>query len=143
MPSLSRLDRRDLMKAALSAGLPAWFAAELAAADEPAKQPAEKPKVALVGCGGMGRGDAANAFAPAAAAYSPASCAVVWKRCWISRAGGTVAACRASWTSRSAPSCSLSAASRRPYSWNRRLPKSWPTASLESGPSGWLAPLVP
>lgn len=61
MPLPSRIDRRDAMKAAVAAGLPTWYAAELTATDEPAKQPAERPKVALVGCGGMGRGDAANA----------------------------------------------------------------------------------
>lgn len=58
--SLSRPGRRDALKAALAAGLPAWFAAELVRAEEP-KKPAEKPKIALVGCGGMGRGDAKNA----------------------------------------------------------------------------------
>jgi predicted dehydrogenase len=55
------MHRRDALKAAVAAGLPAWYASELLAADEPPKQPGEKPKVALVGCGGMGRGDAANA----------------------------------------------------------------------------------
>ncbi len=57
---LSRPDRRTALKAAAALGLPAWFAHELLAEQEPAK-PAEKPKVALIGCGGMGRGDAKNA----------------------------------------------------------------------------------
>ena len=46
---------------AAAAGLPAWFAAELVRAQEPPKKAEEKPKIALVGCGGMGRGDAKNA----------------------------------------------------------------------------------
>ena len=57
----TRFDRRTALKAAVAAGLPAWFAAELCAADDPQPKPAEKPKIALVGCGGMGRGDAQNA----------------------------------------------------------------------------------
>jgi predicted dehydrogenase len=59
----SRPDRRAVLKAAAAAGLPAWFAAELARAQDPPKKEkdGEKPKIALVGCGGMGRGDANNA----------------------------------------------------------------------------------
>src|SRR4051794_1684389 len=53
-----RPDRRTALIAA--AGLPAWLAAELRAVDDQPK-PTDKPKVALIGCGGMGRGDAANA----------------------------------------------------------------------------------
>jgi predicted dehydrogenase len=60
MSTLSRPDRRDLLKIAAAAGLPAWFAGELLAAEEP-KGPVEKPKIALIGSGGMGRGDARNA----------------------------------------------------------------------------------
>jgi len=50
---------------AAAAGLPAWFVErELAAADSPPRRPLspnERPGIALVGCGGMGRGDTANA----------------------------------------------------------------------------------
>jgi predicted dehydrogenase len=53
------LSRRTVLKAA-AAGLPAWLTAELRAADDPPK-PAEKPKIALVGCGGRGRGVASGA----------------------------------------------------------------------------------
>jgi predicted dehydrogenase len=58
----TRPDRRTVLGAA-AAGLPAWFAAELALAQEPPrkKKDEEKPKIALVGCGSMGRGDANNA----------------------------------------------------------------------------------
>jgi predicted dehydrogenase len=53
MPStLSYLDRRTALKAVAGAALPAWA---LAADDQP------KPKVALIGCGGQGRGVANNA----------------------------------------------------------------------------------
>ena len=52
------LSRRTVLKAA-AAGLPAWLAAESRADDPP--KPAEKPKVALIGCGGQGRGIAASA----------------------------------------------------------------------------------
>ncbi|MBN9121189.1 MAG: Gfo/Idh/MocA family oxidoreductase [Planctomycetes bacterium] len=60
MSILSRPDRRSVLRAAAAAGLPAWFAAELAA-DEPPRKAEDKPKIALIGCGGMGRGDANNA----------------------------------------------------------------------------------
>ena len=46
-------DRRAFLAAA--AGLPAWYAAEARAADEK-PQPADRPKVALIGCGGRGTG---------------------------------------------------------------------------------------
>jgi predicted dehydrogenase len=55
---MTRPDRRTVLTAA--AALPAWYLAELRAADEPAK-PADKPKVALVGCGSRGRGVAKDA----------------------------------------------------------------------------------
>jgi predicted dehydrogenase len=57
----SRPDRRTALKAAAAAGLPAWFAAELIAAEDPPRKVGEKPRIALIGCGGMGRGDANNA----------------------------------------------------------------------------------
>jgi predicted dehydrogenase len=45
------------------AGLPRWYADEVLAQDakEPSKSPNDRPGVLLVGCGGMGRGDANNA----------------------------------------------------------------------------------
>jgi predicted dehydrogenase len=51
------VSRRTALKAA--AALPAWLASDLRAQDAP--KPADRPKVALIGCGGMGRGDATNA----------------------------------------------------------------------------------
>ena len=47
-------DRRSALAAA--AALPAWYLAELRASDEPAKPAADKPKIALIGCGGRGTG---------------------------------------------------------------------------------------
>ena len=55
------LDRRDALKALIAAGLPAWSAAEMMVPDDPPMKAGNKPGIALVGCGGMGRGDAANA----------------------------------------------------------------------------------
>jgi len=49
---------------AAATGLPLWFVErELAAQDTPKTtlSPNDRPGVALVGCGGMGRGDAKNA----------------------------------------------------------------------------------
>jgi myo-inositol 2-dehydrogenase / D-chiro-inositol 1-dehydrogenase len=57
-------DRRSFLKAATGATLlPAWFIEEnLARADTPQpKSPNDKPNIGLIGCGGMGRGDAKNA----------------------------------------------------------------------------------
>src|SRR5579872_2643603 len=61
------VNRRDLLKsgAALATALclPRWFVEEnlaLAAADE-SNSPNERPGILLVGCGGMGTGDAAAA----------------------------------------------------------------------------------
>ena len=61
------VSRRDLLKsgAALAGALclPRWFVEETlahAAPDEP-KSPNDKPGILLVGCGGMGTGDASNA----------------------------------------------------------------------------------
>ena len=56
---LPRFDRRQAMKVAALSGIPAWQATQLMA-DEP-KKAGEKPKIALIGCGGMGKGDARNA----------------------------------------------------------------------------------
>jgi predicted dehydrogenase len=53
------LSRRTVLKAA-AAGLPAWLTAELRATEDPPK-PGEKPKIALIGCGGRGRGIAQDA----------------------------------------------------------------------------------
>jgi predicted dehydrogenase len=60
------LSRRSFVQrsAVTAAGLPLWFLErELRAADPAPKPPApnDRPGIALVGCGGMGRGDAANA----------------------------------------------------------------------------------
>src|SRR5260221_535189 len=61
------LTRRELLKsgAALAAAgaLPRWFIEETAAhpAVEEPKSPNDRPGILLVGCGGMGAGDAANA----------------------------------------------------------------------------------
>ncbi len=56
----TRPDRRTVLAAA-AAGLPAWFASEFVRAEEPPQKTGEKPRIALVGCGSMGRGDANNA----------------------------------------------------------------------------------
>lgn len=61
------VSRRSFLKscslAAAATGLPAWFLErELAAAPAPKELgPNDRPGVALVGCGGMGKGDAGNA----------------------------------------------------------------------------------
>jgi predicted dehydrogenase len=63
-----QISRRSFLKTcsltAAATGLPAWFVErELAAADVGPKPLSanDRPGIALVGCGGMGRGDAANA----------------------------------------------------------------------------------
>lgn len=63
-----QISRRHFLKtsatAAVAAGLPLWFwerEAALAAPAPAAASPNDRPGIALVGCGGMGRGDAANA----------------------------------------------------------------------------------
>ena len=69
MPSRFQISRRSfLQKTALAtaaAGLPLWYVQrELAAADSPAAgtaSPNDRPGIALIGCGGMGQGDAQNA----------------------------------------------------------------------------------
>lgn len=65
--------RRSFLKsaAALTAAstLPQWFLDEAAAAEPPLASPKDGPKIGLIGCGGMGRGDAKNAsrFGPVVA----------------------------------------------------------------------------
>src|SRR5687768_8854117 len=62
--SQARFSRRELLKASAAGialtGLPRWYADEALAQEvkEPAKSPNERPGILLVGCGGMGRGDA-------------------------------------------------------------------------------------
>src|SRR5262245_30013963 len=61
------ISRRRFLKvtsaAAAATGLPMWFLErEAQAASEPKRlSPNDRPGIALVGCGGMGRGDATNA----------------------------------------------------------------------------------
>lgn len=62
------LSRRNFLKrctlAAAATGLPLWFVErELAAAEAPGKvkSPNDRPRLALIGCGGMGNIDASNA----------------------------------------------------------------------------------
>jgi predicted dehydrogenase len=63
----TRFSRREILKASAAgialAGLPQWSADEALAQDvkAPSKSPNERPGVLLVGCGGMGTGDAKNA----------------------------------------------------------------------------------
>ncbi|MCE9531848.1 MAG: Gfo/Idh/MocA family oxidoreductase [Planctomycetes bacterium] len=61
---MSRLSRRNFIRtsaaAAAASGIPAWFAEECQSA-EPAKATADKPGIALIGCGGRGRGDGNDA----------------------------------------------------------------------------------
>lgn len=63
------LSRRSFLRrataTAAATGLPLWFIErELASAQEPAKKPSanDRPGIALIGCGGMGNGDAQNAL---------------------------------------------------------------------------------
>ena len=60
------ISRRSFLKActttAAATGLPVWFLErELQGATTPKLGPNDRPGIALVGCGGMGRGDAKNA----------------------------------------------------------------------------------
>ena len=63
-----QISRRSFMRrvsaTAAATGLPLWFVErELANAAEPTKaikSPNERPNIALIGCGGMGTGDARN-----------------------------------------------------------------------------------
>src|SRR5436190_2948409 len=63
-PAFSTFRRREFLKATAGAALlPAWFLEEsrsFARAPEP-RGANERPSVGLIGCGGMGRGDAKNA----------------------------------------------------------------------------------
>jgi predicted dehydrogenase len=67
-PSTSRSSRRHFLRtctaAATATGLPLWFMERELALAAPAPRPLganDRPGIALVGCGGMGRGDATNA----------------------------------------------------------------------------------
>lgn len=67
-PALFHLSRRSFLKRctilAAATGLPLWFVERrLAAADAPRKRlgPNDRPRLALVGCGGMGKIDGSNA----------------------------------------------------------------------------------
>ncbi len=62
------ISRRSFLKrcsmAAAAAGLPAWFVERDLAEAAPRRKrvsPNDRPAIALIGCGGMGRGDAGNA----------------------------------------------------------------------------------
>jgi len=68
VPTPFQISRRTYLKkcalAAAASGLPLWFVQrELAAAEaaQPVTSPNDRPGVALIGCGGMGQGDAQNA----------------------------------------------------------------------------------
>ncbi len=60
---MSNLSRRRFVQAAAATTLPAWFLDECRAQPDPAtpKAKIDSPNIALVGCGGMGTGDARNA----------------------------------------------------------------------------------
>lgn len=63
-PSFSMLGRRDFLKATGGAVmLPSWFLEECLSATQPPPPSGanERPSIGLIGCGGMGRGDARNA----------------------------------------------------------------------------------
>ena len=67
-PTSFNISRRAFVKkcslAAAASGLPLWFVERqllAAAPDQKRPAPNARPGIALVGCGGMGRGDAANA----------------------------------------------------------------------------------
>ena len=64
-PTPFQINRRHFLKTAAVAGVPLWFLErQLAfAAHAPARRlsPNDRPGIALIGCGGMGRGDANNA----------------------------------------------------------------------------------
>lgn len=61
------VSRRDFLRASAvitaGAALPGWFEAQAAEAPKPRVplSPNDRPAIALIGCGGMGRGDAKNA----------------------------------------------------------------------------------
>src|ERR1700709_2542009 len=63
-----QISRRSFLQkgalAAAASGLPLWFVQRQLAAAETAKtisSPNDRPGIALIGCGGMGQGDAENA----------------------------------------------------------------------------------
>src|SRR5678816_3606483 len=65
-----QISRRDFLKrtasAAAGVGLPAWYLSETLDAAEsttPVRSPNDKPRIALIGCGGQGRNDAKLAAA--------------------------------------------------------------------------------
>ena len=60
-PFSRRLLLKSMAAAAASTTLPGWFMEETLAADPTAPSSKEKPRVALIGCGGMGTGDANSA----------------------------------------------------------------------------------
>lgn len=67
-PKPFQITRRSFLKScstvAAATGLPLWFVERELSAAAPARRrlgPNDRPRIALVGCGGMGRGDAANA----------------------------------------------------------------------------------
>ena len=63
-PPFSTFRRREFLKATAGAALlPAWFLEESRSFAQPARPRGanERPGIALIGCGGMGRGDAKNA----------------------------------------------------------------------------------
>ena len=67
-PTSFNISRRSFVKkcsvAAAAAGLPAWFVERELSAAAPSRKPPlanDRPGIGLVGCGGMGRGDGANA----------------------------------------------------------------------------------
>jgi predicted dehydrogenase len=67
-PQKFQVSRRRFLQSSMLAGaglsLPAWYAGELAAQEAPAtpRSAKDKPGIALIGCGGMGRGDGNNAL---------------------------------------------------------------------------------
>ncbi|MBC7816656.1 MAG: Gfo/Idh/MocA family oxidoreductase [Planctomycetaceae bacterium] len=61
MPSNRRSFLRTAAATVAATSLPRWFLEEVAQAAPAASAADEQPAVALVGCGGMGRGDAKNA----------------------------------------------------------------------------------
>src|ERR1700733_6287728 len=63
-----QISRRSFLKnctaIAVATGLPLWFVQRELEADEPTKRtigPNDRPRIALIGCGGQGQGDAQNA----------------------------------------------------------------------------------
>ncbi len=61
IPFSRRLLLKSMAAAAASTTLPGWFVEESLAADRSAPSNKEKPRLALIGCGGMGTGDANSA----------------------------------------------------------------------------------